>query len=112
MNETMIGSAGDVIELPAGRVLTEQGRIGHEFVLLLEGEAAVERDGETIGTVGPGDFVGEIALLTRSRRTATVRTTTPVKAVVVGEREFRGLAATDREFSAEVWRAAAQRLAG
>ena len=106
----MIGNAGDVIDLPAGKVLTEQGRFGHEFVVLLDGEATVEQSGRTIGALGPGDFLGEIALLTRSRRTATVTTTTAVRALVVGEREFRSLVATSCAFSAEVWAAAAKRL--
>jgi CRP-like cAMP-binding protein len=111
MDAMTIGAAGDVLDLPAGTALTQQGKIGHEFVLLLEGEAVVDQDGRRIGTLGPGDFAGEIALLTRTRRTATVTTTTPSRIVVVAEREFRTLVDRSRDFSSEVWSAAAKRLA-
>ncbi len=60
-----------------GELLTEEGAIGHRFHLILEGSADVERGGRRIAEIGPGDFVGEIALLGGGRSTATVRCTAP-----------------------------------
>ena len=70
-------------EVPQGEVLFEQGSIPYELFLVEEGSAEVTLDGEPIGTIGPGDVVGEIALLRFQRRMATVRATTPMRAVTV-----------------------------
>ena len=56
----------------AGEMVLEQGAAGAGFFVVEEGEAEVTVDGEPRGTVGPGDYFGEIALLTGSDRTATV----------------------------------------
>ena len=105
-----IARHADEIDLPAGRALTVEGAPGREFVVLLDGGAVVERGGETIATLGPGDFLGEIALLTRSKRTATVTTTEPTRVLVLTDRAFREL--TDRipRMAARTWAATAARL--
>jgi CRP-like cAMP-binding protein len=56
----------------AGDTVTEQGAGGVGFFVVEEGEADVTVDGEPKGTVGPGDYFGEIALLSDSPRTATL----------------------------------------
>src|SRR5207253_7138479 len=56
----------------AGDVILEQGAAGAGFFIVDEGMADVTVDGNSVGTVGPGDYFGEIALLTGSDRTATV----------------------------------------
>ena len=67
-----IASVADEIDLPAGKVLTREGDRGREFFVLIEGTAEVQKDGEQIRTLGPGDFLGEIALVSRTaRRTGT-----------------------------------------
>jgi len=66
-----------------GEVLFEQGSIPYEMFVIEEGTAEVTRDGETVATIGPGDVVGEIALLRLQRRMATVRVTSPLRAVTV-----------------------------
>ncbi|MGH7540689.1 MAG: cyclic nucleotide-binding domain-containing protein [Gemmatimonadota bacterium] len=66
-----------------GEILFEQGSIPYELFLVEEGTADVTIDGETVGTIGPGDVVGEMALLRLQRRTATVRVTSPLRAVTV-----------------------------
>lgn len=73
---------------PVGETLTEQGSHGHRFHLLLDGSAAVERGAEEVATVGPGDFVGEIGLLGGGPSTATVRCTSPVRALTLRREEF------------------------
>jgi CRP/FNR family cyclic AMP-dependent transcriptional regulator len=79
------------LELPAGKQLTCEGHRGDEFILVEQGHVEVRRANRVIATCGPGEYVGEISLLTDRRRTATVVATTPVVIDVIGRREFHGL---------------------
>lgn len=76
-------------EVPEGDVLFEQGSIPYDLFLLEEGTAEVTIDGDRVGTLGPGDVVGEIGLLRFQRRMATVRVTSPVRALTVGADELQ-----------------------
>ena len=80
------GVAGCVLErrVKVGRTLIKQGQWGHEFLLVLEGELEVRRDGQAVATIGPGGYVGELAVLDEVRRNATVVARTPA---VVGSIE-------------------------
>ncbi|HWW53570.1 MAG TPA: cyclic nucleotide-binding domain-containing protein [Acidimicrobiales bacterium] len=88
---TTIGRASDEVRVPAGKVLTEEGQPGHEFYLVLEGTAAVSRKKRKVATVGPGQYFGEMALLDRGPRSATVTAETPMTLLVLGQREFSGV---------------------
>ena len=70
-------------EVAEGQVLFEQGSIPYEMFVIEEGTAEVTRDGAAVGSIGPGDVVGEIALVRCQRRMATVRVTSPIRAVTV-----------------------------
>jgi len=104
-----IASRVDEIDVPAGYTLTREGDRGREFVVLVEGSATVESDGRVIATLGDGDFLGEIALLLYTQRTATVKTTTPSRLLVMTDRTFRTLVDDVPAFSRRVWSAAAAR---
>ena len=106
-----VASIADEIDLPAGKTLMEQGASGHEFFVLLEGSAEVTKDGKAIRTLGEGDFFGEIALISRSPRTATVRTTSPLRALVIRAQEFRALLDHSPRIQIRVLEALADRLA-
>ena len=86
-----IARASDEVEVKSGRVLVEQGRPGHEFFLILEGEATVRRDNRKVATLGPGQYFGELSLLDRGPRTATVTADTDMRVLVLGQREFLGV---------------------
>ncbi|HEY7132462.1 MAG TPA: cyclic nucleotide-binding domain-containing protein [Candidatus Limnocylindrales bacterium] len=86
-----VGRLADEVDLKAGHVLMRQGDPGREFFVVIEGEVSVERDGRHVAKVGPGGFVGDIALVTERPRTATVTTTEPSRFLVVGHREFHTL---------------------
>jgi CRP/FNR family cyclic AMP-dependent transcriptional regulator len=106
-----IAGIADEIDLREGKVLMREGGRGSEFFILLEGGVDVEKDGRRINTLGPGDFFGEIALISRSPRTATVTTTSPVLALVITDRSFRRLLEETPEVQLKVLEALAARLA-
>jgi CRP-like cAMP-binding protein len=86
-----VASVTDELNLPDARELTREGESGKEFVVLVEGEADVIRDGALVAGLGPGDFLGEIALVTGEPRTATVRTRGPARVLVMSAQAFRTL---------------------
>jgi CRP/FNR family transcriptional regulator, cyclic AMP receptor protein len=75
-------------DLPAGRVLATQGERGDEFFIIVSGRAEATRQGAVIGELGPGSFFGEMALLERLPRVATVTTTEPTTVLVLSGRSF------------------------
>jgi CRP/FNR family transcriptional regulator, cyclic AMP receptor protein len=83
-----IARASDELSLPAGRVLVEQGTSGHECFVLVDGTVDVAINGESVATLGPGAYFGELSLLDKGPRTATVTAETPVTVLVLGPREF------------------------
>jgi CRP-like cAMP-binding protein len=88
---TTIGRASDEVRIPAGRTIVEEGQTGHEFCLILDGKAAVHRGGRKVATLSPGDYFGELALLDRGPRNATVKADTDMEVLVLGQREFSGV---------------------
>jgi CRP/FNR family cyclic AMP-dependent transcriptional regulator len=84
-----LARAADEIMVPAGRKLTREGASGREFIVLIAGAADVRRNGRRLRTLGPGDFLGEIALLTGAPRTATVTTTAESRLLVLTDRAFK-----------------------
>src|SRR5262245_1387829 len=99
------------VELSAGKVLARQGEIGREFVILLDGEVEVARDGRVIAVRGPGDYIGEIALLDDRPRTATVIAQTDLSAEVLNRAEFFSLLADAPELSSRIMATMGRRLA-
>src|SRR3954447_13419541 len=83
-----VAGIADEMDLPTGKALTREGEPGREFFVLLDGAADVRKGGKRLRTLGPGDFLGEIALLTKLPRTATVTTTGPTRALVLTDRDF------------------------
>jgi CRP/FNR family transcriptional regulator, cyclic AMP receptor protein len=105
-----IAAIADEIDFPAGRTLTREGQNGREFVVLADGIVDVERDGERVNTLGPGDFFGEISLVTGRPRTATVTTRSPARAFVLSAPAFRSLIQRAPRVRTSVLAAAALRL--
>ena len=87
-----IARASNEINIDAGRILVEQGDAGREMFVVVEGEAAVKRNNRKVVTsLGPGDAIGELALLDHGPRTATVEAATPMTVLVLSAREFSGV---------------------
>jgi CRP/FNR family transcriptional regulator, cyclic AMP receptor protein len=78
-------------EFTPGEELIAEGTPGREFFVLLEGEAAVSRAGVEINHLGPGDFFGEIALLSDRPTSASVTTSAPARVLLIAPRDFRQL---------------------
>jgi CRP-like cAMP-binding protein len=98
------------LDVPAGKVLCAQGEFGHEFFVVLEGEVDVTRDGEHVATLGPGEMFGEIALIERIRRTATVVAKTPLRFFVMTGQSFWSLIDHHPAIERQVLRTLARRI--
>ncbi len=81
----------DALTVPAGKVLVEEGRIGQEFFIIVDGKATVTRNGRKVATLSAGDHFGELALLDRRPRSASVTSTTHLDVLVMSQRQFNGL---------------------
>ena len=105
-----IAAVAAEFSLSSGRELMVEGEAGGQLVVVLEGEVAVERDGETIAAGRAGDFFGEIALLTDRRRSATVRAASDVRVLVVDGFRFEQLMREAPALAVTVTKAVAERL--
>jgi len=102
----------DEVDVPDGYTLMRQGNIAQEFFLIVEGRVRIERDGRTINTLGPGDYLGEIALLSEGRRTATAIAEGPTKLLVITHRGFNSLIDGSPSIRLAILQSVAERLRG
>ena len=101
----------DEVEVDAGAVLATEGDFGHEFFVIMDGTAEVLRGDAPIAELGPGEVVGEMALLVEDRRTATVKAISPMKLLVMTRTSFRSIDRTMPQIHAAVAQAISQRRA-
>jgi CRP-like cAMP-binding protein len=87
----LIAREADEVKEEAGTVLTKQGGLGLEFLLILDGGARVEKDGTVIARLGPDDFFGEMSLIDGLPRSAAVIAESPTVLLVIQSRSFRSL---------------------
>ena len=105
-----IARVADELALPEGRVLMRQGERGRELVVLVDGDATIERNGRKIATRSAGDFLGELALVTGRPRTATVTAATDLRVLVIERQSFDHLLSDVPTIAVKVMRAVAERL--
>jgi CRP/FNR family transcriptional regulator, cyclic AMP receptor protein len=86
-----IATLADELALPAGTTLITEGKLGHEFFILVDGEVDVRAKGRRIASLADGTFFGEMALVSSRPRNATVTATSPVRVLVVHAPAFRRL---------------------
>jgi CRP-like cAMP-binding protein len=106
-----VAHIADELDLPAGKEMATEGDRGREFFVLLNGEAEVTKQGSRINTMKKGDFFGEIALVTKMPRTATVTATSDVDVLVITERDFDSLLKKTPEIGRGIAEALAERVA-
>lgn len=86
-----IAKATVEIQVPAGKEFVTQGDVGREAFIVVDGEASVRRNDRKVATLGPGTAIGEMALLDKGPRTASVVADTDMTLLVLGSREFAGV---------------------
>ena len=105
-----IAALADERDVADGTELIREGEPGSEFYVVVDGEVEVRRRGRRVARLGPGSFVGEIALLSRSPRTATVVATTPLRVLAITGRDFVALLDSLPELWLKVARTLADRV--
>ena len=105
-----IASIADLVELPADTLLIREGARGRDFIVIVQGAVAVRRKGRKINELGPGDFIGEMALISGAPRNATVTTTQDSWLLVVTDRQFWELLEQSPQLKTSVIKAMGERL--
>lgn len=107
---TLFRNAQDSVGFSAGTTLFVEGEHGDQAYVVVEGELEVRCRGNVVGKVGPGEIVGEMALLNSSPRGAECRAITDVRVVPIDQRRFTFLIQQTPFFAIEVMRIMAERL--
>lgn len=106
-----ISTLADELTLPQGTTLITEGKIGHEFFVLVEGEVEIEARGRKLTSLEKGSFFGEMALISARPRNATVTATSRVRVLVVHEQAFRALLRDSPDIQLKVLQTLADRAA-
>jgi CRP/FNR family transcriptional regulator, cyclic AMP receptor protein len=99
------------LEVPTGSALFEENSEGHEFVAVLGGQVEVRRDGATVAVLGPGDYLGEAALMTHEHRNASAVARTDAEILCIGQSDFAELVARWPSIAEEIRTTSEQRRA-
>jgi len=105
-----IATLADEIAMPDGTVIIREGDVGREFFVIVEGTVRVTRKGRKLGDFGPGDYVGEVALVTGLPRVAGCVATSPVRLLVLSDSAFRGLISQSPSIAVKVLKSLGERL--
>ncbi|MDX6411193.1 MAG: family transcriptional regulator, cyclic receptor protein [Gaiellaceae bacterium] len=107
-----IARIADEVDVSEGKELIREGELARQFFILTDGQADVRRNGRKVNTLGPGDFFGEIGLITDRLTSASVKTTTPARALVITRASFKSLMRDAPNIQLKVLNALAHRVAG
>jgi CRP/FNR family cyclic AMP-dependent transcriptional regulator len=105
----VIAQHADEIDAPEGTQLVRQGEFAYEFFVIEDGSADVLRDGEKIAELGPGDFLGEMGIVGKAVRNATVVTTTDSQVIVMTEQAFRSMSRINPDVGSRISAAVEER---
>jgi CRP-like cAMP-binding protein len=106
----VISKVADEMDFKEGKQLAREGAPGREFFVIVEGTAEVTRGRRKLRTLSDGDFFGEISLITKLPRTASVTTVSPLHALVVTDRSFRRMLEQSPSIQTKVLQALGERL--
>jgi CRP-like cAMP-binding protein len=104
-----IATFADETSVPEGEQLVREGDFSYQFIGIEEGTAEVTREGQHVGELGPGDFFGEIGVMERSLRTATVSATSPMRLITLTRWELRRMEKEMPDAMAEIRKAVEER---
>jgi len=106
----ILAERAETVDFPAGHVIARQGEIGTGFFVVVEGRVKVVRDGETVAELGPGDFFGELSVLDRMPRNATVAAETAVTCLALASWDFDAVLLDQPALTLAILRGVAARL--
>ena len=105
----VIAQHADDIDVTEGTELVRQGEWAYEFFVIESGAADVTRDGEHIADLGPGDFLGEMGIVEKTVRNATVRVTSDSHVIVMTSQAFRAMAHSNPDIAERIQAAVEER---
>ena len=105
-----VGRLADEVDVGDGYVLIREGTLGQQFIMIVEGSVRIERGGATLATLGPGEFLGEIALIDQGPTTATATTVGPARLLVMGHQQFNTLLDTSPALRVAIMSELARRI--
>jgi CRP-like cAMP-binding protein len=105
----VIAQHADDIDVDEGTELVRQGEFAYEFFVIETGGAEVLRDGEHLADLGPGDFLGEMGIVSKAVRNATVRTTSNSRVIVMTEQDFRSMSRSYPDIASRIQAAVEER---
>jgi CRP-like cAMP-binding protein len=105
----VVAQHADVIDVDEGTTLVRQGEFAYEFFVIESGGAEVRRDGEHIADLGPGDFLGEMGIVGKVVRNATVTATVASKVMVMTEQAFRSMSQSNPDIASRIQAAVEER---
>ena len=98
------------VDFPAGHVIARQGEIGTGFFVIIDGTVRVVRDGAVVARLGPGEFFGELSVLDRMPRNATVASETPTTCLALASWDFEKVLLDQPALALAILRGVATRL--
>jgi CRP-like cAMP-binding protein len=98
------------VDFPPGHVIARQGEIGTGFFVVVEGRVRVVRDGEVVARLGPGDFFGELSVLDRMPRNATVAAEVATSCLALASWDFEKVLLEQPALTLAILRGVATRL--
>jgi CRP-like cAMP-binding protein len=98
--------------VPEGARLVQKGDFAYELFAIEEGTAEVQRDGQTVAELGPGDFFGESGVVQKELRNADVVATSPMRVVVLSRWDVRRLRKNLPDLDEQLQRVIAERTSG
>jgi CRP-like cAMP-binding protein len=105
-----LAEVATAVDFPAGHVIARQGEIGTGFFVIADGLVRVVRDGEVVARLGPGEFFGELSVLDRMPRNATVAAETPTTCLALASWDFEKVLMDQPALTLHILRGVAARL--
>ena len=105
-----LASLATSVDFPAGHVIARQGEIGTGFFVIVSGGVRVVRDGTVVARLGPGEFFGELSVLDRMPRNATVAAEEPTSCLALASWDFEKVLLEEPALTLAILRGVAMRL--
>jgi len=100
----------DEVDVPDGYVIAREGLREGQFAIIVDGTVRLERAGKVFQRIGPGQYLGEMALIDDGPRTASAVSEGPVKLLVMGPKEFQSLVNDSVAIRASIFENLARRI--